>query len=287
MLRDVVAFFLLLLILASCVMHDGPLLPPSLWLGVFVAGVMLRERNAHRRRQLIEQLVNLRERLERGETIAIDDRRYRLRTELSTYRMSVGALITSINVESLYHAPEGEDSAEGLFYSIISLLTGWWALPFGPIYTLGFVTSNLRGGVRTTVEDLLSPNAKAQEKLETQNAQHAANQDIVKATPTSTTEQSTHAHFPDTGPGSRSAKHLKRRRPPTAPTNEERIRAFERPGSFVQRGYQALKRKLFQRDWELPPKHPPCRHEAKPPPASTAAAPDSQKTAEQKDKDPN
>jgi hypothetical protein len=54
----------------------------------------------------------------------------------------------------------GEDAAaRGWRYSRISLLCGWWGIPWGPIWTIGSLMTNLRGG-RDVTEALLgvSPN---------------------------------------------------------------------------------------------------------------------------------
>lgn len=35
---------------------------------------------------------------------------------------------------------------KGLAYTILSLVVGWWGFPWGPIYTIGAVINNCRGG---------------------------------------------------------------------------------------------------------------------------------------------
>lgn len=42
----------------------------------------------------------------------------------------------------------------GLRYSLISFLFGWWGIPWGPIWTIGTIVTNCRGGVDIT-NDLL------------------------------------------------------------------------------------------------------------------------------------
>ena len=49
----------------------------------------------------------------------------------------------------------------GLRYSLISLLFGWWGIPWGPIWTLGTVFKNLGGGVDVTANVLSALNAAA------------------------------------------------------------------------------------------------------------------------------
>lgn len=40
----------------------------------------------------------------------------------------------------------------GLPYIFISLILGWWGIPWGPIYTIGSVITNLSGGKDVTKE---------------------------------------------------------------------------------------------------------------------------------------
>ncbi len=42
----------------------------------------------------------------------------------------------------------------GLHYSLVSLLVGWWGIPFGPIFTVQAVYRNFRGGVIVPNEEL-------------------------------------------------------------------------------------------------------------------------------------
>jgi len=42
-----------------------------------------------------------------------------------------------------------------LVATLWSLLLGWWGLPWGPVYTIQTLVLNLRGGLRTTVEQVL------------------------------------------------------------------------------------------------------------------------------------
>ena len=46
----------------------------------------------------------------------------------------------------------------GFIYSLISLVLGWWGIPWGPIYTVGTVVNNLCGGKDVTQELLTKIN---------------------------------------------------------------------------------------------------------------------------------
>jgi hypothetical protein len=57
----------------------------------------------------------------------------------------------------IYLAPGRSGLVTGLPYLLLSLLLGWWGLPWGPVYTVGCVWTALRGGADCTsqiVEDV-------------------------------------------------------------------------------------------------------------------------------------
>lgn len=53
----------------------------------------------------------------------------------------------------VYFIKEGESTfAKGLVFSLISLLAGWWGLPWGPVYTIDSIIRNCSGGKNVTSE---------------------------------------------------------------------------------------------------------------------------------------
>ncbi len=52
---------------------------------------------------------------------------------------------TRSSVPHLVRAGEGT-FAKALPYTLLTLLVGWWALPLGPLLTIGVVITNLGGG---------------------------------------------------------------------------------------------------------------------------------------------
>lgn len=53
----------------------------------------------------------------------------------------------------LYYLRPGESAVmRGMPYTILTLFVGWWGFPWGPIYTLMCVVSNLGGGLDKTSE---------------------------------------------------------------------------------------------------------------------------------------
>ncbi|HEX7905083.1 MAG TPA: hypothetical protein VF487_14520 [Chitinophagaceae bacterium] len=56
----------------------------------------------------------------------------------------------------VYLVKGGESNvAKGFFYILISVLFGWWGIPFGPKYTLESIQTNWRGGKDVT-EDVMA-----------------------------------------------------------------------------------------------------------------------------------
>jgi hypothetical protein len=63
------------------------------------------------------------------------------------YCISLGFL-TPRRPSALYHLRAGESGIwKGLPYTVLSLLLGWWGIPWGLIYTPLTLWTNLRGGV--------------------------------------------------------------------------------------------------------------------------------------------
>jgi hypothetical protein len=62
-------------------------------------------------------------------------------------------VVTFKRTSGVYLIRSGESSvAKGLPFTIISLLFGWWGIPFGPKYTLQSIRTNLHGGKDVTEE---------------------------------------------------------------------------------------------------------------------------------------
>src|SRR5262249_860724 len=53
----------------------------------------------------------------------------------------------------VYFVKAGESAVgKGLSYSLLTLVAGWWGIPWGPIYTIGSLITNLSGGKDVTSE---------------------------------------------------------------------------------------------------------------------------------------
>jgi Fe-S cluster assembly iron-binding protein IscA len=77
-------------------------------------------------------------------------------TEVTQFQLALSALVISVKTPSrFYVVGEEETVLPSLAFTASSLIVGWWGLPHGPIYTIQAVSSNLRGGERRRVGDLI------------------------------------------------------------------------------------------------------------------------------------
>jgi hypothetical protein len=54
---------------------------------------------------------------------------------------------------NIYFIKAGESAVgAGMGYTLLSLLLGWWGIPWGPVYTIAAVYTNLNGGKDVTQE---------------------------------------------------------------------------------------------------------------------------------------
>jgi hypothetical protein len=57
----------------------------------------------------------------------------------------------------IYYIKPGKSAvSRGLGYSAMTLCTGWWGIPFGPIFTIMALATNLSGGKDVTREVVAS-----------------------------------------------------------------------------------------------------------------------------------
>jgi hypothetical protein len=68
------------------------------------------------------------------------------------YQYCFSVIVMSFRRGSDIHfVPPGESArTKGLPYTAMSLVAGWWGLPWGPIWTVGTLFKNLGGGVDVT-----------------------------------------------------------------------------------------------------------------------------------------
>lgn len=60
-------------------------------------------------------------------------------------------VLTFRRASDIYFLRQGESAlTRGLPFTLLSLVAGWWGIPWGPIYTIQSVYSNSRGGIDVT-----------------------------------------------------------------------------------------------------------------------------------------
>lgn len=64
------------------------------------------------------------------------------------YQYCVSILIMTFRQPSDVYFIKADESAifKGLPFILLSLVMGWWGIPWGPIYTIGSLITNLSGG---------------------------------------------------------------------------------------------------------------------------------------------
>lgn len=65
----------------------------------------------------------------------------------------------------IYLIKSGESTfKKSMAYSLLSFFFGWWGIPWGPIYTIGSLVNNFKGGKDVTNEIMSSLNKGTLEK---------------------------------------------------------------------------------------------------------------------------
>jgi hypothetical protein len=80
------------------------------------------------------------------------------------YEYCISILILTFKRPSdVYFIPVGKSTVvPGLRFSLLSLLLGWWGIPWGPIFTISVLGTNFSGGNDVTGKVLASLRAKPQ-----------------------------------------------------------------------------------------------------------------------------
>lgn len=80
------------------------------------------------------------------------------------YQYCISILILTFKRSSNIYFISHEQSAvvKGLPFTLLTLVLGWWGIPWGPIYTIQSVIVNFQGGKDVTQEVLASMSASAQ-----------------------------------------------------------------------------------------------------------------------------
>jgi len=76
---------------------------------------------------------------------------------LVMYQYTVSLIVVTLQRSSDIHFIPADEKgvAMGLPYTLLSLILGWWGLPWGPIRTIKSIACNLSGG-RDITQELMS-----------------------------------------------------------------------------------------------------------------------------------
>jgi hypothetical protein len=71
-------------------------------------------------------------------------------------------VLTFRRASDIYFLRQGQSAVtKGLPFTLLSLVAGWWGIPWGPIYTIQSVYNNSRGGKDVTASVLNSVRAES------------------------------------------------------------------------------------------------------------------------------
>lgn len=81
------------------------------------------------------------------------------------YQYCISLLIITFRRPSNIYFISHEDNAivKGLPFTLLSLLLGWWGIPWGPIYTIQSIWINFKGGKDVTKEMVSSMTSVSQQ----------------------------------------------------------------------------------------------------------------------------
>jgi hypothetical protein len=142
-----------------CLAQDPPaLLPAGLALvaAFALAGVAVQARKqADEAKRFLAWLVAHRDEVLAGGA-DFDGHLIRVQTGIVRYMTVVSFLYVTVRTPTRIYFADDEPTGAGRgTATLLTLLLGWWGLPWGPIYTCKALYGNLRGGERNTVGALL------------------------------------------------------------------------------------------------------------------------------------
>ena len=78
------------------------------------------------------------------------------------YQYAISIIVMTFRRSSdIYFIKAGESSIkDGLGFSALSFVLGWWGIPWGPIYTIGALVANFGGGKDVTTDVIAALNAQ-------------------------------------------------------------------------------------------------------------------------------
>ncbi len=84
------------------------------------------------------------------------------------YQYTISIIVMTFRRSSAIHFIRAGKSTvvPGLGWTLLTLIVGWWGIPWGPIYSIGSVFTNLTGGKNVTQEVIHSLATPEEESIE-------------------------------------------------------------------------------------------------------------------------
>jgi hypothetical protein len=79
------------------------------------------------------------------------------------YQFTISIIVMTFRRSSdVYFIKANENgTVKGLPYTLLTFFLGWWGIPWGPVYSIGSLYNNLKGGKNITQEILAASNQNA------------------------------------------------------------------------------------------------------------------------------
>ncbi len=77
-------------------------------------------------------------------------------TELRRYYWAMSYVFISFKGKTRFYIEKKSSLIKSLMFSFLTFISGWWGIPFGPIWTIEAIIKNFKGGDSFTVDNLLS-----------------------------------------------------------------------------------------------------------------------------------
>ena len=91
-----------------------------------------------------------------AENMSPDQMRFEIQrgAKLVYFQYAISILVLSFRRNSnIYFIPAGESGfSKSLPWTLLSLVAGWWGIPWGPIWTIQALITNFKGGKDITAE---------------------------------------------------------------------------------------------------------------------------------------
>ena len=91
-----------------------------------------------------------------AENMSADQMRFEIQrgAKLVYFQYAISVLVMSFRRSSnIYFIPAGESAlGKSMPWTLLSLIAGWWGIPWGPIWTIQALITNFKGGKDVTAE---------------------------------------------------------------------------------------------------------------------------------------